>query len=213
MRSTYAIFFLVSILFFLHTRDKKETFIDTLKWKQPSLKFEHDQPLSLNNPLKTYLYRPGFFTSYLRSEISRYLTPILSEINSYFKLHYRLGKLLLVKQIFFSQAKEYTIQAEVIDLSENTTQIIEMNLVVFNFCGKYHINYIHFPQTPNTLTESPNIFSDSKIVFSGIKQKTLSLLTPKIQPKIYPDTSIEKRFDHFMMDSLRYVYSTLMSIC
>ena len=121
--------------------------------------------------------------------------------------------IILVKQIFFSQAKEYTIQAEVIDLLENTTQIMEMNLIIFSFCGKYHINYIHFPQSPNTLTESPNLFSDSKIVFSGIKQQKLSLLTPKIQPKIYPNTGIEKRFDNFLMGSLQYVYSTLISIC
>lgn len=213
MKSQYAFFLLVSVLIFLQSRKKKETFVNTLRWKQPSLRFEHDAPLILENPIKTYLYRPGIITSFLRSEVSGYLTPILGEINSYFKTDFRLGRLHLVKQTFFHQAKEYTIHAEVIDHKATVTQMIELNLVVFGFCQKYHINYIHFPQTPNTLTVSPALFSNSKIVFSGIDDTNLSLMTPRIQPRIYPDSSIEKRYDSFLLGGLQYVYKTLRSIC
>ena len=200
MKANQTVLLFVIVIMFFHYRAKKETFINTLKWHQPTFRFKNNIPMKLENPSSQYVYRPGMFTSFLRSDVSRFIKPILNEINRYYRTRLSLGNLLWVKVKYYPNAKEYYIRSEVRD--NFMTQIIEVNIIILSFCGKYHVNYIHFPQTHNSLSHTIKLFDNRDVIVFNSKSNTdLSLLTPVIDPSIYPNTSIERRFDTLLQYS------------
>lgn len=204
MKANQTFLLFVIVVCFFHYKTKKETFINTLQWKKPSLRFENKIPMMLSKPISQYIYRPGMFSSYLRSDVDDYIQPIINEINNFYKTNFLIGSLLWVKVKYFSNAKEYFIRTTVIDSNIHITQIIELNIIIFNFCNKYHVNYIHFPQTKNTLEKKINLFNESNvIIFNNTAHSDLSIIKPTIIPKIYPSSSIETRYDTMLVYSSR----------